>query len=215
MPSQFQYLIRLRHQLKKYRAVVLLWHLLKKFAVSAQYYVTRLIGHTTYPILGGRVPLRGFHAETRHFLRRGNGRFVSLEPTSSNDCPPSDGFKSDIFVAIIPRARSLYDYGVIVSPDHRLLADVWWEGIGLFSEPRQHPAMYELRFPPIQHIAGRVAVITSLKPDNYYHWMFDILPRLSILQKSGSAPDYYVVNATNQFQRDSLQVLQYSFAANP
>ena len=90
----------------------------------------------------------------------------------------------DIFVAIIPLARSLYDYGVIVSPDHRLLADVSWEGIGLFSEPRQHPAMYELRLPPIHHIAGRVAVITSLKPDNYYHWMFDILPRLSILQKA-------------------------------
>ena len=86
-------------------------------------------------------------------------------------------------MAVIPRGRSLYDCGVIVSPDHRLLADVSWEGYGVIPEPQNHPAMYKLCLPPIQHIRGRVAVITSIEPNNYYHWMFDILPRFELVQR--------------------------------
>jgi capsular polysaccharide biosynthesis protein len=119
----------------------------------------------------------------------------------------SDAFQPEIFVAVIPGARTLYESGVVVSPDHRLLGDVSWEGWDLVSAPRYHPVMFERCLPPTRHVAGRVAVISSVKADNYYHWMFDILPRFGILQRSGLAVDYYVVNATTQFQKDSLKVL--------
>jgi capsular polysaccharide biosynthesis protein len=37
--------------------------------------------------------------------------------------------------------------------------------------------------------------------------MFDILPRFELVQRSGLIPDYYLINTTAQFQKDSLQVL--------
>ena len=167
-----------------------------------------MIGYVTYPILGRRAPLLGYYVRTQNCLRHGSGRCINLkQPPLTETSTPSVEFQPDIFVAIIPRARSLYDCGVIVSPDHRLLADVSWEGYGLISEPQCHPAMYKLCLPPIQHIQGRVAVITSIKPDNYYHWMFDILPRFEIVLRSGLVPDYYLINATTQFQKESLQIL--------
>ena len=88
-----------------------------------------------YPILGRRVPLRGYYAKTRDFLQHDNGYYISPDPPSCTDgSTPSDTFKPDIFVAVIPRGRSLYDCGMIVSPDHRLLADVSWEGYDLISD---------------------------------------------------------------------------------
>ena len=67
--------------------------------------------------------------------------------------------------------------------------------------------MYKLRLPPVQRVAGRVAVVSSISSDVYYHWMFDILPRFGILERSGVASDYYVINAATQFQKDSLEAL--------
>jgi hypothetical protein len=200
--------LNVRRLLKKIPGAASCWRLLKRIFPAARYYVPRLIGYATYPLLGRRVPLRGYYVSTRDSLERTSGYCVSPEPPSSTDeITSTDTFKPDTFVAVIPKGRSLYDCGVVVSPDHRLLADVSWQGYGLISEPQQHPAMYELFLPPIKHIPGRVAVITSAKPDNYYHWMFDILPRFEIVQKSGLVSDYYLINATTQFQKDSLQVL--------
>ena len=206
--SPFQQVMGMRRQLKKIPGAIRLWHLLKKTIRAGRYYIPRVIGYLAYPILGRRAPLRGYYVRTRDFLRHGGGRCISPKPLPLTETStPSDEFQPEIFVAIIPRGRSLYDCGVIVSPDHRLLADVSWEGHGLISEPQCHPAMYELCLPPIQHIRAKVAVITSIKSDNYYHWMFDILPRFELVQASGLVPDYYLINATTQFQKDSLRVL--------
>jgi capsular polysaccharide biosynthesis protein len=141
-------------------------------------------------------------------LQHGGGRLDSFEPPSPiDDSAPPDPFEPEIFVAVIPRARMLYDSGVVVSPDHRLLGDVSWEGESLVPAPQYHPIMSKLFLPRVKHLPGRVAVISSVKPDNYYHWMFDILPRFGIVQRGGLVPDCYVVNATTQFQKDSLKAL--------
>ena len=214
-PTTPQPFLNVRRLLKKipgaaplWRLLKKMWRLLKKIGPAARYYVPRLIGNVTYPFLGRRVPLRGYYATTRDFLEHTSGYCIAPEPPSwSDEFSSSDTLKPDTFVAVIPRARSLDDCGIIVSPDHRLLADVSWEGRGLISEPQHHPVMYKLRLPPIRHIQGKVAVITSISPDNYYHWMFDILPRFEIVRKSGLVPDYYLINATTQFQKESLRIL--------
>jgi hypothetical protein len=208
MPSSFGLLTHVRSQARKIPALVPLWRRLKKVAFVARYCIPRLIGFATYPIMGRRAPLRGYYAKTRDFLRHGDGYYTYLDsPSATDETTHHDEPRPERFMAVIPKGASLYECGVIVSPDHRLLADVSWEGYDLISQPLHHPAMYKLCLPPIQHIAGRVAIISSLMPDNYYHWMFDILPRFEIVQKSGLMPDYYVVNTTTQFQKDSLNVL--------
>ena len=201
--------MRVRRRVRKIPAAALLWRLIKNAIPAARYYGPRLIGHIAYPILGRRVPLRGYYPKTQNFLQHGDGLYIGLEPPlSTSGSQPSGEAKSDIFLAVIPKGRSLYDCGVVVSPDHRLLADVSWGGRGEVSQPLSHPAMYKLCLPPIQRVAGRVAIITSLLPDNYYHWMFDILPRFEVLQRSGIVADYYLINAKSQFQKESLQVLK-------
>jgi capsular polysaccharide biosynthesis protein len=111
-------------------------------------------------------------------------------------------------VASIPKGRSLYDCGVVVSPDHRLLADVSWQDLVRGeSLPPHHAAMYKILLPPVQHIAGSVAVVTSVRPNNYFHWMFDILPRFEILRRSNLVPDFYLINTGASFQKESLQAL--------
>ena len=198
-------------QLKRFRPAVMIWRLVKKTFRATPYYVLRLIGHSTFPILGPRVPLRGYYSTTREFLRHGNGYCADLTPLFGTDeAWPSDEFKFQKFVAVIPRARSLYECGIIVSPDHKLLADVSWCGYDQVSQPRHHPVMNKACFPPIHHIPGAVAIISSVEANNYYHWMFDILPRFEILQRSGLVPDYYYVNTKMPFQRQSLQLLRIS-----
>jgi hypothetical protein len=205
IPSPLQPLERV---LRRIPAAVLLWRLLRKTAVAARYYVLRLIGYAAYPILGRRAPLRGYHVRTQDFMRRGVGDYISLQPPSLvNNTKPSDPFQPERFVAVVPGGRVLYESGVVITPDHRLLADVSWHGHDLISQPKYHPAMHKLSLPPVKYVAGRLAVISSVMPYNYYHWMVDILPRLRTLQSSGLVPDYYFINATTQFQKDSLKAL--------
>jgi hypothetical protein len=198
-------------QLKRFRPAVVIWRLVRKIFRATPYYVLRLIGLSTFPILGPRVALRGYYSTTREFLRHGVGYCADLTPLFGTDETwASDESKFQKFVAVIPRARSLYEWGIIVSPDHKLLADVSWCGYDQVSQPRHHPVMNKVCFPPIQHIPGAVAIISSVDANNYYHWMFDILPRFEILKRSGLVPDYYYVNTKMPFQRQSLQLLRIS-----
>lgn len=194
-------------------SVPLIVSIKKTIKIGFLYYLLRLIGNVTYPILGGRAPLRGYYDKTRDLMKYGEGGYIELEPPSgAHDFTPLDTLSPAIFVASIPRGRSLYNCGIIASPDHRLLADVsanrrWTDLVLGDSQPLYHPAMYKLRLPPIRHIAGSVAVISSVQPNNYYHWMFDILPRFEILRKSKLVPDYYLINMDTSFQKESLMLL--------
>ena len=202
-----QFLKWLRNKLKAVPLLVLLWRSLKRSAVIARYYILRFVGCAAYPILGCRAPLRGYYLHTLEYLKQ-TETLIGLSGSLRTPVavPVDPGF--EMFVGSIPNGRSLFDYGVVVSPDHRLLSDVSWEGYGQISQPFNHPAMQLFYLPPIRHIAGRVAVISSLSPNNYYHWMFDILPRFGLLQRSGLVPDYYLINDQTQFQKDSLERLE-------
>jgi len=61
--------------------------------------------------------------------------------------------------------------------------------------------------PPKQTIRGRVAVLNTLHSHNYYHWLCDILPRLSSLRRAGVAADYYLVDCLAAFQQQALAAL--------
>lgn len=102
----------MRHYLRKVRAAGLLG-LLKKIVRATRYYIPRLIGRAAFPVLGRRVPLRGYYDKTRDFLKHGDGRYIEFQSASGSLEPTLlDTFRPEIFVAIIPRARSLYDYGL-------------------------------------------------------------------------------------------------------
>ncbi|MGD1902129.1 MAG: glycosyltransferase 61 family protein [Geitlerinemataceae cyanobacterium] len=107
-----------------------------------------------------------------------------------------------------------------ITHDRHLLADVSvrmpYPTVGFdYPHPRQHWLLNQERTPPLQHHPGAVANLASIAgrdgTANYYHWIVDLLPRVTMLRDSGfdlDAIDLFLVdNYRSQFQRDSLAAL--------
>jgi capsular polysaccharide biosynthesis protein len=107
------------------------------------------------------------------------------------------------FVAEIPQGRVLFDYGVAVTPEGCLLADVSPD----FTGGHNAASVEALVLPSPVRLQGRVALLTTNAHQRYYHWMFDVLPRLQVLMTSGVAYERLIVNGVTAFQRESLDRL--------
>lgn len=117
------------------------------------------------------------------------------------------------FVASIPWGRVCGGNGSVITPDNKLLWDVSFE---YHTFPSTHPILFQ-ELPPITYIPETLAVITFQVSFNYFHWMFDVLPRLELLRKSNLDYDRIVINRpkhyTNEnydFQDESLKLLGIS-----
>ncbi|MBD2165782.1 glycosyltransferase family 61 protein [Calothrix membranacea FACHB-236] len=64
---------------------------------------------------------------------------------------------------------------------------------------------------PKKRFSGTVAVLTHPQQHGYFHWLFDVLPRLALLEKVGLQPDYLYIAQSLPFQRDSLALLGYKY----
>lgn len=133
------------------------------------------------------------------------------------------GVSTPLFVAVIPNGRAWIvpqqNYWLvckaiaIMTPDNQLLADVSREypaplpGCPSY-DPQQHQVFHREQLPPLQQIEGRVAVLSGLSGNVYFHWMVDILPRLELLRQSGiklEQIDWFLVNSYQApFQRETL-----------
>lgn len=142
-------------------------------------------------ILGMRAPLSGVEASTERYCRR-NGFHFSAQTTDRAR-----------FVAEIPEGRVLFDYGVVVTPDGYLLADVSPDFTGGYNAA----SVEAFVLPSPMRLPGRVALLTTNAHQRYYHWMFDILPRLQVLRTSGVSYDHVIVNNVTPFQIESLDRL--------
>lgn len=86
------------------------------------------------------------------------------------------------------------DFGAIVTPggvlDHE--SSHYW-GIAGWQE---HPLFLRPRLPAIEEVAGSLAVLTTRGGHNsYYHFLFDVLPRLEVLRRTlpDARPDHYLL----------------------
>ena len=113
-------------------------------------------------------------------------------------------------VGIIRKGRVVTQTGTVITPDHCLVNDVSHSGAG--DDPYAHPLFSTLRLPEVTYIRGRVAVLTMYQaniPDRpyYSHWLWDVLPRVHLLEKSGISWDKLVVPQVTRYQRESLALL--------
>ena len=67
-----------------------------------------------------------------------------------------------------------------------------------------HP--YQLK-PHIEKFNGTVAAVTASNQDAYFHWLFDLLPRLLMLEKTEAKPDKIYLQNRYRFQRETLELL--------
>jgi capsular polysaccharide biosynthesis protein len=111
------------------------------------------------------------------------------------------------FVARVPAGRAFGPAGSVFAPDGRLLADV---SVELGRPVEEYAALGEDPGPPAE-IDGTVVVLTVAGGENYFHWLFDLLPRLDLLRRSGvrlRGDERYLVNSlASAFQRETLQRL--------
>jgi hypothetical protein len=106
------------------------------------------------------------------------------------------------FVAVIPEGRVWGAAGCVITPTGKVLWDVSreWDAY-----PERHSIFRQTDFPPVERTDERVAVLAKIGSSNYYHWMFDVLPRLHLLNLSGIEVDKYIVpHPLASFQYETL-----------
>ncbi len=170
----------------------------RRIAESLQRYAAEHPGkasyHELYPAhTVSRTPPRRLSAE----LHPAFGAELSREM-------PSAG------VGTIPDGRVMTSMGAVITPDHCLINEVSHTGAG--ENPYSHPLFSTARLPEVTYVKGRVAVITmyagNLPGRPYYgHWLWDMLPRLHLLEKSGISWNRLVVPQIARYQRESLKLL--------
>ncbi len=109
------------------------------------------------------------------------------------------------------------DSVAVMTPDNYLLGDLSryypWFLPGCTSPQKTDHSIFNLEhFPELTQLKGRVAVLSGLTGHVYYHWMFDILPRIELLRLSGidlNSIDWFVVNySAKSFQKETLSWLE-------
>ena len=106
----------------------------------------------------------------------------------------------------IPRGRVLGDRCIIITENDRVLGEVSRE-FGVYGDLSKLSVFRKVRLPKCTYFDGELAVIGYVGSNNYWHWTFDILPRIYLLLKSGHLEkcDGILVNELLlPFQRESL-----------
>lgn len=109
-------------------------------------------------------------------------------------------------VAVIDGGRVITGTGMVIGPPDAFIFDV--SETSETDDPEMHPIFLSLRQPPVTKIDARVAVLaTYFSSQNYSHWMFDLVPRLHLLELSGIEYDKVVVPCEARYQREALKLL--------
>jgi capsular polysaccharide biosynthesis protein len=112
------------------------------------------------------------------------------------------------FVANIPGGRVWGD-GFVITPDDQLLDDVSVDFRTI--ETRQSSISRYWKLQPLTKLDSTVTVLATDGGNLYYHWLFQLLPRLELIRRAGidlAEVDYFVVNSLKaNFQRDTLALL--------
>lgn len=105
---------------------------------------------------------------------------------------PSGGY-----LAFIPEGRIWGSSGAILSPEGKLIFDLSQEydsELNRMLEAEEHPVFQTWNDPKLQHLEGTAAVLTFCGSHNYFHWMYDVIPRLAMLHASGASYSCIIMN---------------------
>ena len=103
-----------------------------------------------------------------------------------------------------------YDDGAVITPGNKMLTGVskFIEAGEYITDHSLHPIFSKKTLPPLKKINGAVAVLSAPSGRGYYHWMFDVLPRIQLLLQAGyefNAIDKFLIN--NYISRFHIETL--------
>lgn len=105
---------------------------------------------------------------------------------------PSGGY-----IITIPGGKVWGEHGAVLSPEGRLIFDLS-QDFDLkkyrMLKVEEHPVFHQWNNPQLQEIKGTAAVLTFCGSHNYFHWMYDVLPRIAMLQASGIPYSSIIMN---------------------
>ncbi len=110
------------------------------------------------------------------------------------------------FVVMIPQGRFWGHYGgSTITPDDLLLEDISRD----VRTGEDHSVFLQLKLPSVRHLPGMVAALSAAGcENNYFHWMFNLLPKFQLLSKAGiklSDLSYLLLNMQDlPFQLETL-----------
>ncbi len=151
---------------------------------------------------------------------------LELRPPRTADGTPHFSFRFGnkinlpaAFVVTIPNGRYWLDEqqitSAVIASDNKILGDISPQ-FPVFSpgHPENDPSKNRIftlnNLPPFQEIKGSVVVRSGILNYTYFHWMFDILPRIELLRCGGrdfKKVDKFLVNNSLPFQRETLEKL--------
>ncbi|MBP1999973.1 capsular polysaccharide biosynthesis protein [Paenibacillus shirakamiensis] len=116
------------------------------------------------------------------------------------------------YVAVIPSGRVWGKSGCILSADGKLIADLSPEYDGQQNRmlsADEHPALHRRPDQELQYIHGTLAALTFCGSHNYFHWLYDVITRFSMLQILGHPYDYLIMNPNpyGAFVDETLEML--------
>jgi capsular polysaccharide biosynthesis protein len=113
-----------------------------------------------------------------------------------------------LFVLELFNGRVVGEGRAVITPDDCILGDLSPE---YKSDPHEHSLLSSLKLPALTKTDQPMTVLANVGGSNYYHWLFDVLPRLYVLEKAGFdllQIDSFLFNKISQpFQVETLTAL--------
>ncbi|MEG4207923.1 tetratricopeptide repeat protein [Microcoleus sp. Pol7_A1] len=109
------------------------------------------------------------------------------------------------FVAVLPKGRAWADVvtTAVITSENKLVTDI--------SMGCAELVITSDKLPPAEHVDGNVAFLSARWGGAaYFHWMFDVITRFDLLQRSGliETIDKFIVNARDSsYQAETLETL--------
>jgi len=143
-----------------------------------------------------------------HIFKRGAAALARLLPASwrfrvfgvPDAEPPAPSGSPVPDVQTIPNGTGSHIGGHLGAQD-RLLA----EGPLKWAEPlRERFILRQRFFPPMREVQGTAWSLATVSATNYFHWMFECLPRLRFLLEANIPYDWIYACQNQRFQRDAF-----------
>lgn len=116
----------------------------------------------------------------------------------------TQGIFAETFVATIPHGIICSDFGWIIT-DNKIVKEFITQLVPL-NVQFEGLAERKLDNKPVQHLSGKIAVITTTLHPIYGHWFNDIVGRLILLQESEIEYDWLYAPKYAQFMKETYKI---------
>lgn len=111
-------------------------------------------------------------------------------------------------VCFLPGAHLFSDTGMVLTKDNRVLGEYYHE----FGVRSLRKAIYRRPFGllgvDVRRVDGAVGLLSAPQGSNYYHWLFDVLPRFHLLERWRDVIGRFAVpSGIGSVHRESLGIL--------